>query len=368
MSDFTLHRMPEGTTAHDAAGGLLVTLERLSPDQVRVRVYQGLSTKVGETRLDVVEAADLGGLPTPATTLIRYPKSTTHPAGERAPISWVNQDGVGLLRLISSDQVIVLPLLGPRRSEHQPVGDDHGARGPRRSADLWLAVAAWCHPDGFGPTELAALTGISKVTVHRWLGEAREIGIIDADPRARGGRYVVRASHAELFGTFVQQRWKAWRDGTGHPGLRPDYRYFTASSEWRVLDGMVRKAGLMCFPSGVTVLEGAASPQAWISPGGLLPELFLYASASDCTRLENVAALAVRRARERDDDSTLCVLADDHPALRLHRWLASREVRWPYGLAALDAMEHHDARVRQAAKTAWRSWIDAGPDGMRGSR
>jgi hypothetical protein len=30
---------------------------------------------------------------------------------------------------------------------------------------------------------------------------------------------------------------------------------------------------------------------------------------------------------------------------------------WPWGLAALDAIEHRDARVRQAAEQCLRDWI-----------
>jgi len=58
--------------------------------------------------------------------------------------------------------------------------------------------------------------------------------------------------------------------------------------------------------------------------------------------------------------STMCVLPDDHPAIRLYerrRTSGISSMGWPWGLAALDALDHRDARVRQAAEDAWNEWI-----------
>ena len=73
------------------------------------------------------------------------------------------------------------------------------------------------------------------------------------------------------------------------------------------------------------------------------------------------ANFILRQERERDDDSTLCVLRDDHPAMRLYesrKGSLRYSYAWPWGLAALDAMDHHDPRVPQAAREAWREWVE----------
>lgn len=59
--------------------------------------------------------------------------------------------------------------------------------------------------------------------------------------------------------------------------------------------------------------------------------------------------------------STICVLPDEHPAIRLYERRQKSGVYasgWPWGLAALDALGHRDARIRQAAEDAWKEWID----------
>jgi hypothetical protein len=124
---------------------------------------------------------------------------------------------------------------------------------------------------------------------------------------------------------------------------------------------------MTCFPSGITVLEGGpgAGPKAWLMPQTMpgVDEVFLYTTHSDLKRL--VDLLGISLVADVGDTSaavsTICVLPDEHPAIRLYERRRTSGVAtyaWPWGLAALDALDHKDARVRHAAEDAWRDWID----------
>lgn len=348
-------------------GGMFAQIEMRQNRPALLTVLDGVDTVVFEQAIQIRNPSNVPSVakePSRMPVVLWYDGSASHPAGDQAPMSWVNGDGRGLLRLVQpGKRVLLLPLIGAKRSPHEPIAPRAGKRGPSRSSDLWLIATAWCQPAGFTANSISDITGISAVTVWKWIHDMEDNGYIAENPQSNQKSYVLRMSQRETLANLVMERWSEWRRGTGIPSLRPTYYHFTASDDWKRLQPLIQKHALHCFPSGITVLEGGpdCGPKAWISPGGLLPELNLYVTASDLEQLVKVAGLVLRRQRERDDDSTLCVLRDDHPAMRLYEHRKRSHIYcyvWPWGLAALDAMNHHDPRVPQAAREAWREWVE----------
>lgn len=352
-----------------APGGLMVVIEPVAaePDakpQWRCRVLDGsgghfatASVTVFPAAAYVQEAASADGL----APLLHYPGTQKHPAGDQAALSWVNDQGLGLLRLIEpGKRLLVLPLTGILRQAHDPIPRRTGQRGPSRSSDLWTVVTAWSLPAGFTTTELSDITGLSAVTVREALRRLKDLGLIADDPR-RQGFLMPCLGQGEILRTFLIERWSEWRRGTGTSQLRPDLRGFVAHQDWPLLHKRLAAVGIAAWPTGATALEGGplTSQRAWLIPSGLEPEVHLIIAASSLADFTRSAAVNLS-SDPRQGSSSLCVLAEDHPALRL---IAHRTQRgfyqpvWPWGLAALDALEHRDARVRQAAKEALREWI-----------
>lgn len=303
----------------------------------------------------------------PDVTLLRYPGEGRHPAGDYAPVSWYNDVGRGLIRIVQNHRILVLPLLGSQRPEHMPL-KARGMRGPSRSADLWLCVAVWCLPLGFTVSELVTSTGISQLTVRKWIEMMIANGLMAYDPllssMSREYRYRMIADQRKALENFVVENWREWKSGTGHPSLRPRYLSFVAQKEWRTLRPQVAKAQLGVFPSGITVLEGGVdvAPKAWLTGSSSIPELFLYCPQRSLEALTDLLGSPVLEKRPPEEvvASTICVLEDDHPALQLvdrRRTSQLYAYLWPWGLAALDALDHRDARVRSAAHQAWTEWV-----------
>jgi hypothetical protein len=355
-------------------GGFRVVIQIKETGQARVEVTDGDGHVAAYAAMAVRspdEVLNAGGGTRRAPILIRYSGAASHPAGDLAPVSWFNEVGHGLLRLVEpGKRFVVMPFVGRLRSPHAPVGQRDGQRGPSRASDLWLVVAAWCLPAGFAVSDLVSITGLTELTVRTWLTSMLEAGFICADPQAgarqRAKRYVFVAAERTALEGFVQQRWQEWRSGTGHPSLRPSYRHFIAQHDWKEIHRILRSEKLLCFPSGITFLEGGpgCGPRSWILPGGSIPELFIYTSADDVPLLTgklDITLLAERSSVSGVAVSTLCVLPPRHPALQLYRRRRESAIyanAWPWGIAALDAWDHEDARVRQAAREAWREWME----------
>jgi hypothetical protein len=353
--------------AYRGIGGFTVVLEEAKDRSTSLTVLDGVDNVVCELGIQVRDALRLPSSVSSESTnrpfILRYAGRATHPAGNQAPISWVNGDGRGLIRIVQpGSKVLLMPLVGIKKSPHDPIVPRGGQRGPSRSSDLWLVVTAWCQPAGFTAGSLARTTGISAVTARHWVQEMLAAGFIAEDARSNDREYVLRGSQSQAVESFVQERWREWRRAMGHSSLRPAYFYFSAQDGWSVVHDQARKQQVLCFASGITVLEGGpeCGPKSWILPGGLLPEVFLYTSISERDRLVEASRLVLRKEREREDDSTLCVLPDDHPAIRLYqsRITSASGNPWPWGIAALDAWDHRDPRVRQAARQAWQEWIE----------
>jgi hypothetical protein len=304
-----------------------------------------------------------------AELLIHFQGKSGHPAGDVAPVSWFNDAGRGLIRIVRPDRhLIILPLLGEMRLPHVPVKIGHRSRGPSRASDLWITVAAWCLPRGFSVPELVDATGISTMTVRMWIKGMVAAGLIFHD-QAQGSegklhRYALVDQGRGELATFVRERWAEWKSGTGHLMMRPRYVKVIISQSWRQVKSTLENSVPSCFPSGVTVLEGGpgVAPRAWLMPKeGLVQELFLYVAESELNILCSVLKCNVLAVPddETSSTSTLCVLPDGHPVFTLRglRRAHGQAYPWPWGIAALDAIDHVDARVRQVAEEVLQEWI-----------
>lgn len=356
-------------------GGFHVQVQAAAGGRATVRVIDGQREVIASHQVQVLSPESFftessGSESTPV--VLHYLGKATHPAGELAPVSWFNDAGRGLLRIVSpGHRLVILPLLGLRLSPHAPVTANKGTRGPSRASELWLAVSAWCLPAGFTIPEMVDTTGLSPLTVRNWVKNMETVGLVTVDPvlAVVGNlhRYVFPAERRASLATLVIEKWGEWKSGTGHPHLRPDYRVFIASEPWKAMQKRISNESVTCFPSGVTVLEGGpgVGPKSWLMPQAMpgIDEVFLYTTHTDLKRLVDLLAISLvaDAGNAQEAVSTVCVLPDDHPAIRLYQRRRASGVAayaWPWGLAALDALDHADARVRLAAEEAWQAWID----------
>lgn len=358
-------------------GGFRVQLSIASGDRAEITVLDGQLTVVVTLQARVLSPESLFSetdADEKTLVVLRYPGKATHPAGDLAPVSWFNEAGRGLLRVVSPGRrLVILPLLGLQLSPHAPVAASRGTRGPSRASELWLTVAAWCLPGGFTIPELIDTTGLASLTVRSWVKHMETVGLVAYDPvlSAIGNlrRFVLPADRRAALANLVIERWREWRSGTGHPSLRPDYRHFIAKGPWRTMQRAVKNLDSPCFASGITVLEGGpgVGAKSWLMPptSADQAEVFLYATTSGIERLVASCDLTLLADADVADQaipvSTICVLPDAHPAIRLYERRKNSDLYpsgWPWGLAALDALDHQDARVRQAAEDAWKDWLD----------
>lgn len=373
--DASHHRPRQGPLRlliRSLGGTLVEVIGRESDDLADVVVFDGVD-EVARLRASVLKPGTPGFMESVLESnqdvmLLHYPGESRHPAGEYAPVSWFNDAGIGLLRVVRRNtQVLMLPLHGLQRSQHMPI-QARGTRGPSRSADLWLCLAAWCLPLGCTITELVTTSGLAPMTVRKWVEMMTTNGLMAYDPllsaTARERRFVLVADQRKELEQFVVSNWKEWTSGTGHPDLRPQYLSFVSPVTWRQLRTKLSAMQLGVFPSGITVLEGGAdlAPKAWLNASSDLPELFLYCPARSLEALKKLLDVTLHDGSPTGPvSSRICVLADDHPALRLverRRISGIYAYHWPWGVAALDAWDHPDARVQQAAKQAWQEWVD----------
>ncbi len=157
---------------------------------------------------DATSALSAQGVP----PILHFPNNTRHPAGSEAAISWYNDRGEGWIRLIQPNRLVaLLDLQGwaiPEAAKAIPV---RGKRGPPKSMDLWVAIAALLSPTLFDGAHLEAATGINRFNVYDWLKRATDAGLITA---LRGGRrscFQITPEQAISVAEFIRSSWKEWR-------------------------------------------------------------------------------------------------------------------------------------------------------------
>jgi hypothetical protein len=321
--------------------------------------------------------------------MLRYPGRATHPAAQAAPVSWFNDDGRGLIRVID-DEIgwVVLPLLGKRLPDHAPLWRDRPAPGPLHSSDLWLLVAALCLEPPFASADLERMTGISRLTIRRWIRHWSERRIIEHGGESLNS--LVRTTHyrfapgiGNVINAFMLEQWPMWRSGRGHPVFRPKIIRCVSSAPWETVAKVMKPSVGPCFATGLTVLERDHGDQGrrWIqtAQGLTSGEFHCYVTKEGLSTLLALPMTVVEPGMFATGPiSTICVVSQRHPAMRLHAqrihanatnpretnfiisspWDEGLFPRpWPYGIAALDAIDHPDRRVRDAAADAWRWWL-----------
>lgn len=191
-----------------------------------------------------------------------------------------------------------------------------GRRGPPKSMDLWLAIAALLRPLGIQATDLGARTGINQFNqfnVHDWLSRAEAAGWIAPLPgwSGRSHRHLLPPDQVPIVGEFIRTTWLAWRDGRTVKRLKPLRRFFVAATEWPSWSAHAGVSDLL--PTGVTWLEGHRGGAKALSPEGRIPRLSLIAREQAWPAIEQAMRIATRTKRERAYDSEVMILQEDHP-------------------------------------------------------
>lgn len=302
-------------------------------------------------------------LPTDGQTPLfcHYPGKSRHPAGYEATVSWFNDAGEGCVRIISTDRLILLPLVGweePPEAAALPV---RSSKGPARAMDLWLAVAALLDPHDISAQRLQQMTGINVATVYEFINHSaqRRLAVVP-DRNGRGQRYRVTPDLVPVLAEFIRASWLDWRLGLLGGRVAANRTYFVASMGW---DDLPEDARQPLIPTGVSWLEGhgAGNPGARLTKLGSIDRIQVLCRASNWERhLLTTSQSRLRSERIRAYDSEANVLPNDHPLWGIidHREAGNVSVTWPGGMRALDALDDPEPRVRDAAKEAWMEWVN----------
>ena len=154
----------------------------------------------------------------------------------------------------------------------------------------------------------------------------------------------------------MEATWGLWRQGR-HPDRfgRPLRRYFLARAGLPRFQELASKARQPLIPTGITVLE----ERAGLAPTGAIREVAFLTTAQGLETLAEHMGLQLSERRETPAASEITVLDPRHPIFNICdlRRQSDRDA-WPLGLAALDAVDHPNARVAGLARESWRTWID----------
>jgi len=348
-----------------AVGGLLATLSEAFAGQR----YLAIGPETGPSRrrwpvwtLSPVEAAQRP--PDDHVVLIHFAGKQRHPLGEQAQISWYNDEGEGLiLHHGNGIGVIAMPLRGHQEVEHLPFAArrENDGRGPIRLVELWVLLTALCWPRTPLKIErFQMITGVSLVSLRPAMRRLVDHGFLSRRRAQDGRTYLYRAvfETPEYLEEYVHYLWSAWRGGDGAAGFKAIRRYFYTQLPWRAMDTS-SEPWRDVWPTGLTFMEGG--PKALDAPlvtgGTSIPTLDLYAIGNDIAEVGQALGLQLSRKREPDMQGSLCLIDADHPVARIYLAREDYGIRWPSGFAAMDAMDHDDARVRQEARKLWRDWI-----------
>ena len=342
------------------APGVTVSLTSSEPGRGYVAFFKETRPCGPSIPVRLVDITQGGAAPHEPARLIRFPGSARHPAGAEAEVSWYNDHGEGWLRIIDATSMIVLPLTGWDLPDEALVVPSHGKRGPPKSMDLWLAIAALLRPSGIDAKEAQLLTGINPFNVYDWLKRSAEAGLLLRVPNGHGrsDQFIVPAPQVPILGEYIRNAWDDWRKGGVATRLRRKSRYFIASREWIEIEA-VGKDGVAA--TGITWLEGHnGRGQAHLSPEGNIPRLTFFCRESCLPEVASQGHFGMRAAPENEYDSEVTILADDHPLWHLidrPRLPSELWPRLPDGLAVLDATWDHSPRVRDVATKVWSDWL-----------
>lgn len=320
--------------------------------------------EAAEQRVRVIEEAQLRGESLGVDVVIHYRGSRRHPHDEDAPISWFNDDGRGLLRMLDSQRSLLLPLRGVVRQEHEPMTRQGGSRGPSRTSDLWAVVGALCLPSWFTIRDATQLTGFSANTLRPALSRLFDLGLVDMRPsttNSRQWRYRPQLDDPLAVADFLRVNWSEWRQGGGTAEIKAHYRYFFPSLAWSLVGTRVMTKEVTAWPTGSTYLEGGpgAAPDAVLA-ASRIPECEIYCTDTSLDAVAKRLGVTLSRSRDRGMTGRVCVLNAEHPIMRIYQARQQKAIYsppWPLGLAALDALDHAEERVRMEAKSALKRWL-----------
>ena len=127
--------------AYRGIGGFTALLEEAKDRSTTLTILDGVDQVVFALAIQVRDAlripSSVSAESAKMPLLLRYAGHASHPAGDQAPISWVNGDGRGLIRIVQAGRkVLLMPLVGIKQSPHAPIAPRGGQRGPSRSSNL----------------------------------------------------------------------------------------------------------------------------------------------------------------------------------------------------------------------------------------
>lgn len=345
------------------AGGMRLTFTEVDPEgTVLLLVDDAASTGHHrmELRLQIVsgdqvpQQATIFEAPAGRPLLALYPGHRRHPLGHRAPTSWMNETGDGLLAVAGNNVLINVMLTGLNSNRIVPVPDR--TRGRPNSSSLWLSVVAIALPINLSRRQLLNATHFSDYTIDEWFKQAVANGWLSASANTRSRLYTATVPGIAALAEFIEAKWQDWRQGRHRDRFgTPTRRYFVSKNSLDHYDRLVKNVKQPLIRTGISVLEERAN----LVPSGSLREMAFITTKEGLYAIAAESNLEFSEQRDVPGASEVMILRGNHPlfGLQRERSLAQRE-EWPLGLASLDALDHPNPRVSMLAKECWRKWIE----------
>lgn len=287
-------------------------------------------------------------------TLVLYPGRRRHPLGHGAPTSWLNQAGDGLIAVQTKGTVLHLMIDGLVNPGVIPVREKRIGR-PNASF-LWIAVAAICQSVDITRLKLRDTVHFSGFTIEEWLKDAVQNGWLVASSSIRDRRYHVTSNGVKSLTEFVEAKWIDWRMGK-YPDRHgsPLKRYFVSRGSHEIYQKMAANLRQPFILSGISVLEQRSNLVASTS----IREMAFITTKEAAGVMVAEGKMELSEIREVPGASEVTILDIKHPIFGIYaKRLESARDGWPLGLAALDCIDHPNARVSMLAKDLWRKWIN----------
>ncbi len=283
-----------------------------------------------------------------ATTIFAYPGARRDPLGRSAPASWINGEGRGLIHIEQQGRLIHLVLDGASNRYTSAV--------KITPTGFLLAAIALALPAQITGRRVCDLTRYSTFSVWRWLEALeKERWIYPVGTEQRSQVFCLTAAGIVACAGRVEAGWPTWRRSAklGRKVAPPERRYFLSLAD---SDDYLSAAGDQ--PLIATGIESLFR-DGKLMPMGSVRETAFMTTALGMERLREKFALTTRSERDFAGASEATILPENHPffAMTAYRQQCKFEPGWPAGFAALDAIDHQDLRVCDAARSQWEQWI-----------
>ena len=228
--------------------------------------------------------------------------------------------------------------------------------GRPNASFLWIAVAAISQSGDITRLKLKNTVHFSGFTIEEWLKTSVQNGWLVASSSIRDRRYRVTSNGIKSLAEFVEAKWIEWRLGK-YPDRHgsPLKRYFVSRGSHDMYQKLAANLRQPFILSGISVLEKRSNLVASTS----IREMAFITTKEAAGAMVAEGKMELSEIREVPGASELTILDIKHPIFGIYaQRLESSGDGWPLGLAALDCIDHPNARVSMLAKDLWRKWID----------